>query len=178
MNFQYDYDSVNDYMLGYKRANQDSQFNLPMMPVDVTKPAFNSNSVSNYFQGMSGRLPDAPSPAIVPLTLGDQLKSLLKMGDGVGSGFSKAWKDMPFSDKLNAGVGAFNSAMDAISAHRAYKLGKSQLNFERDAFNRQYEAQKGLTNSQLVDRQNWRIANNPNAGYLSADDYIAKYGVK
>lgn len=87
------------------------------------------------------------------------------------------WNNMAFSSKLGFGLGTLGSALNAISAHRAYKLGKSQLNFQKDQFNRQFDAQKGLTNSQLADRQDWRNRNMPNQ-YLSTAEYMDKYGVK
>ena len=87
------------------------------------------------------------------------------------------WSNMAFSSKLGFGLGALSSALDAISAHRAYKLGKSQLNFQKEQFNRQFDAQKGLTNSQLADRQDWRNRNMPNQ-YMSTAEYLDKYGVK
>lgn len=87
------------------------------------------------------------------------------------------WSNMAFSSKLGFGLGALSSALDAISAHRAYKLGKSQLNSQKEQFNRQFEAQKGLTNSQLADRQDWRNRNMPNQ-YMSTAEYLDKYGVK
>lgn len=87
------------------------------------------------------------------------------------------WSNMAFSSKLGLGLGALSSALDAISAHRAYKLGKSQLNFQKEQFNRQFDAQKGLTNSQLADRQDWRNRNMPNQ-YMGTAEYLDKYGVK
>ena len=87
------------------------------------------------------------------------------------------WNNMAFSNKLGFGLGALSSALNAISAHRAYKLGKSQLNFQKEQFNRQFDAQKGLTNSQLADRQDWRNRNMPNQ-YMSTAEYLDKYGVK
>jgi len=87
------------------------------------------------------------------------------------------WSNMAFSSKLGFGLGALGSALDAISAHRAYKLGKSQLNSQKEQFNRQFEAQKNLTNSQLADRQDWRNRNMPNQ-YMSTAEYLDKYGVK
>ena len=87
------------------------------------------------------------------------------------------WNNMAFSSKLGFGLGALNSALNAISAHRAYKLGKSQLNSQIEQFNRQFEAQKGLINSQLYDKQEWRNRNMPNQ-YMSPSEYLDKYGVK
>lgn len=82
-----------------------------------------------------------------------------------------------FSDKLGLGIGAVNSVMSAINGHRAYSLGKRQLTAQTDQFNRQFAAQRGLVNSQLADRQDWRNRNMPNQ-YLSTADYMDKYGVK
>lgn len=112
-----------------------------------------TNSASNYFDNL-GKLPTAT----------DGLKDT-------------NWGNMPFSSKLGLGLGAVSGALDAIGAHRAYKLGKSQLNFQKDQFNRQFAAQRGLVNSQLADRQDWRNRNMPNQ-YLSTAEYMDKYGVK
>lgn len=84
---------------------------------------------------------------------------------------------MAFSSKLGFGIGAFSNALNAISAHRAYKLGKSQLNAQIEQFNRQFEAQKGLTNSQLYDRQTIRNIQYPGM-FMSPSEYLDKYGVK
>ena len=111
------------------------------------------NSASNYFDNL-GKLPTAT----------DGLKDT-------------NWSNMPFSSKLGFGIGALSSALDAIGAHRAYKLGKSQFNSQKEQFNRQFDAQKGLINSQLADRQDWRNRNMPGQ-YMSTAEYMDKYGVK
>ena len=90
-----------------------------------------------------------------------------------GTGFG----DLAFSDKALLGLGAFNSALSAINSYKANKLGRQQLAFAKDSFNRNFEAQKGITNSQLADRQSIRYKVNP-ADNMSVADYMAKYGVK
>jgi len=82
-----------------------------------------------------------------------------------------------FSDKLGLGIGAVNSILGAINGHRAYSLGKRQLTAQTDQFNRQFEAQRGLINSQLADRQDWRNRNQPGK-FASTAEYMDKYGVK
>lgn len=84
---------------------------------------------------------------------------------------------IPLTDKINAGVGVFNSALGAISAYKALKLGKDNLNFQKESFAKNFEASKGTTNAELADRQARRLSANPN-GYDSVADYMAKYGVK
>lgn len=88
---------------------------------------------------------------------------------------------MAMTDKINAGVGVFNSALDAISAYKALKLGKENLAFQKDSFNRNFEAMKGTTNAEMEDRQARRVrydAQNGLNNSLSVSEYMAKYGVK
>ena len=113
----------------------------------------------------------------VATSTSNYLDNLSKMPTATDGLKDTNWKNMPFSSKLGFGLGALSSALDAISAHRAYKLGKSQLNFQKEQFNRQFEAQKGLTNSQLYDRQTIRNIENPGM-FMSASEYLDKYGVK
>ena len=58
-----------------------------------------------------------------------------------------------------------------------YGLAKDQLAFQKESFNKQYDANRTLTNSRLEDRQKARVASNPGA-YESVGDYMAKWGVK
>lgn len=90
-----------------------------------------------------------------------------------GTGFG----DLAFSDKALLGLGALNSALSAINSYKANKLGRQQLAFAKDSFNRNFEAQKGVTNSQLADRQSIRYKVNP-ADNMPVADYMAQYGVK
>lgn len=98
----------------------------------------------------------------------------LTLGAGAGGGLPK----IAMTDKINAGVGVFNSALSAISAYKALKLGKENLAFQKDSFNRNFEAMKGTTNAQLADRQAARVRNYGTGVYDSVADYMAKYGVK
>ena len=122
-------------------------------------------------------LPSGFNSGGVATSASNYFDNLSKMSTATDGLKDTNWSNMPFSSKLGFGLGALSSALDAISAHRAYKLGKSQLNFQKEQFNRQFEAQKGLTNSQLADRQDWRNRNMPNQ-YMSASEYLDKYGVK
>lgn len=58
-----------------------------------------------------------------------------------------------------------------------YNLAKDSLAFQKDSFNKQYETNKTLTNSQLEDRQKARVASNAGA-YQSVGDYMNQNGVK
>jgi len=88
---------------------------------------------------------------------------------------------IPMTDKINAGVGLFNSAVGAISAYKALKLGKENLAFQKDSFNKNFEAMKGTTNAEMEDRQARRVrydAQNGLNNHLSVSEHMAKFGVK
>ena len=55
-------------------------------------------------------------------------------------------------------------------------LAKDTLAFQKDAFSKQFENQRTLTNSELRDRQAARVAANPTA-YQSVDEYMRQNGV-
>lgn len=59
---------------------------------------------------------------------------------------------------------------------KQYGLAKDQLAFQKDSFNKQYDANRSLTNSRLEDRQARRVLENPNATGVA--EYMSKWGVK
>jgi len=153
------YNSINEYLMGslpnmvstggYIPSNQTMSF-APNQP----KSFFSSNPTQ--FDGSMNLVGDNKTFNGNPETGGGGLNS---------------------SDKLGLGIGVLNSILGAINGHRAYSLGKRQLTAQTDQFNRQFAAQRGLVNSQLADRQDWRNRNMPNQ-YLSTAEYMDKYGVK
>ena len=101
----------------------------------------------------------------------------LKLGAEAGGGSPK----IAMTDKINAGVGVFNAALGAISAYKALKLGKENLAFQKDSFNKNFEAMKRTTNAELADRQRSRVqydADNGTNSNMSVAEYMAQYGVK
>lgn len=75
-----------------------------------------------------------------------------------------------------AALGAASSLFGAWNGMEQNKLARESLNFQKEAFNRNFENQRKLTNSSLRDRQNARLGANPN-GYEATDSYLAKNGV-
>lgn len=175
-------------MLPYK-VNSVGNFlkTLETPNLSTATSVINPNTVSSHFAGMDGRLPDAPTPVTAPNGLSASLANFINRFNPMSSssttnpvadaGKDTNWSNMPFSSKLGFGLGALSGALDAIGAHRAYKLGKSQLNFQKEQFNRQFDAQKGLTNAELADRQTTRNMQNPGM-FMSTAEYMDKYGVK
>ncbi len=66
-----------------------------------------------------------------------------------------------------------SSVMSAYTGLQNFKLAEDQLNFQKDAFNKNWANQTKLTNAALRDRQAARYSANPNA-YENPDDYMAK----
>ena len=97
----------------------------------------------------------------------------LKLGAEAGGGLPK----IAMTDKINAGVGVFNAALGAISAYKALKLGKENLNFQKESFAKNFEASKNTTNAQLENAQRVQVSADP-TNAMSVADYMAKYGVK
>ena len=96
------------------------------------------------------------------------------LGSNFGGGNSFLGNMSPFQAGV-AGLGALSSAFGAFNGYKQTKLAKQQLAFQKDAFNKQWGAQRNLTNSHLEDRQKQRVARNPNA--MSVAEYMNKYGI-
>lgn len=91
------------------------------------------------------------------------------------------YKDMSTGTRVNGWgdllLGLTEGLGSAYMGMKQYGLAKEQLQFSKDAFNKNYAAQAKMTNSTLEDRQRARIAANPGA-YQSVGDYMAKNGIQ
>lgn len=91
-----------------------------------------------------------------------------------------------FGGKLGDGTsttGYVSPLLNLVSSGLAGYLGLKQLglaedslNFQKEAFNKQYAAQQTLTNNELRDRQAARVASNPTA-YQDVNSYMAANAV-
>lgn len=72
-----------------------------------------------------------------------------------------------------AALGLLQGLGSAYMGMKQYGLAKDQLQFSKDAFNKNYAAQAAMTNSNMEDRQRARVASNPGA-YQSVGDYMAQ----
>ena len=86
-----------------------------------------------------------------------------------------AWKELQPFDKFKTLLGTADSLTTAWNAHQQSKLARDTLNFNKQSFNTQWNAQRNLTNSQLEDRQQRRVQADPRN--MSVAEYMNKYGV-
>ena len=70
-------------------------------------------------------------------------------------------------------LGLLQGVGSAYMGLQQYGLAKDQLQFSKDAFNKNYAAQTKMTNASLMDRQRARVAANSGA-YQSVGDYMAQ----
>ena len=78
---------------------------------------------------------------------------------------------------LGTGMGILQGLGNAYMGMKQYGLAKEQLQFSKDAFERNFAAQRQMTNTNLQDRQRARVASNPGA-YQSVGDYMNQNGVR
>lgn len=76
---------------------------------------------------------------------------------------------------VTAGLGAAKGLADSWLAFQGLGLAQDQFDFKKDAFNRGFEAQRKLINTELEDRQRRRISASGTSpdGYRSVSDYMA-----
>ena len=137
---------------------------------------FYAPAVGQYQPGngpmLSYGLPNGMSP--------NQLSGVVSQDPGW---FSRAGffggKDSMGNTSLGWGPAMFGmgkSIFDGWMGLQQLDLAKDNLNFQKDAFSKQFENQRTLTNAELRDRQAARVASNPTA-YQSVDDYMKEHGV-
>lgn len=180
--------SVNEYLMGalpnlintggYTPSNQSMSFALNQPKLYApTNPAQFEGSMNL----VGGTVPYGQmnfQPPTTDLSVGGADKGLMR---SMMASDANPVKGIAMTDKINTGVGLFNSAVGAISAYKALKLGKENLAFQKDSFNKNFAAMKGTTNAEMEDRQARRVrydAQNGLNNSLSVADYMAKYGVK
>lgn len=73
-------------------------------------------------------------------------------------------------------LGAFSGLANTFMGMKQYGLAKDMFKRNKEEFERNYAAQRTLTNAELEDRQRARVASNP-GGYVSVGEYMKKNGV-
>lgn len=128
---------------------------------------FNSGGVvpTNQFSGMADWNLGAQNQ--MSNTIGSDLQSQFAGG---GSGGMTLGEGLGVANTVLGGVQALGNAWLGF---QQLKLGKENLAFQKDAFNKNYANQVRTTNTALLDRQKARYAANPDA-YQKPDDYLSQ----
>lgn len=151
---------------------------------------------SNPTEYLTTETPQMFGNATSPMDWTQSASSQLGSGGFTGAGLTAApqqsWQDFLFGNKNNpTGIQTMGAAspiiqgmsglMNGFMAMKQYGLSKDIFNNNKQQFERNFGAQKGITNSQLSDRQDRRNADaraNGMTGTTSTADYMSKWGVK
>lgn len=162
-----------------------------------------TGNVGNYANmGMYGQTPSSLNLAdiVKPRNLVGNSASLLNGGSGTPFGFTPGagapgFMDSDFMKNMlgykaadgtqhmgwgGMALGAGQALFGAWDGMRNYNLQKDQLAFSKDAFAKNWDAQRKTTNSQLQDRQQARLASREGASsnpYQSVGDYMKQNGI-
>lgn len=83
---------------------------------------------------------------------------------------------MSYAEKGSALLGGVKGVFDVYNTYKTNKLANKQFEFEKDSFNRNFDASAKTTNAALADRQAARYKRDPST-FASVNDYMKKYGV-
>lgn len=80
----------------------------------------------------------------------------------------------------NLALGTAQAGLGAYLGMKQYGLAKKAFEHQKDAWNKEYEVNKNLTNERLETRQNRRIAESGVTGMQHQDtaSFMSRYGVK
>lgn len=95
------------------------------------------------------------------------------------AGAGKSFKNLGFDKKVGTFLDTANTLYGMYYGHQQMKLAKQQLAHNKMESERNYQAQRKITNSQFEDRQKRRVeeAQANGRSTTSVADYMAKYGV-
>lgn len=140
--------------------------------------AMNPLTSLSFGQGGMGQMPPTALnvPSLYGSNLADDMKpnafgATVKPMEGSTPGF---WNN--YGGMITSGVSA---AADLVGAYQGYKqlgLARDSLNFQKDAFNKEYEMSKRGINDQLEQRQRNRVGTNPSRN-MPVEEYMKQYGV-
>lgn len=128
-------------------------------------PGYTATTPTTQIPGTSLNLPD----------IGEALRARAMEKPGIFDGLGKTWNSLSGFEKIGSVLGTANAVFNGYNAYKQNKIARDTLNFQKDQYAKQYEAQRKMTNSQLEDRQRSRVWTNPNQ--TSVHDYMQKYGV-
>lgn len=94
-------------------------------------------------------------------------------------GVAKSFGNLGFDQKAGTVLGTLGTVYGMYNTRQQMKLAKEQLAYNKAESERNYQAQRRMTNSQLEDRQKRRVeeAQANRRTTTSVNDYMNKYGL-
>ena len=105
--------------------------------------------------------------------------SVITRGAQTADGVAKSFGNLGFDQKVGTALGGLGTVYGMYNARQQMKLAKDQLAHNKAESERNYQAQRKMTNSQLEDRQKRRVEEAQANGRTttSVNDYMNKYGL-
>lgn len=130
---------------------------------DYTIPSNVPPYIANYMERVGWTNPD----------------SLINRTRDEFSGARNGFRGLGFDKKASTLIGGLGTIYGMYNAHQQMKLAKQQLAHNKMESERNYQAQRKMTNSQLEDRQKRRVeeAQANGRSTTSVADYMAKYAI-
>lgn len=123
-------------------------------------------------------LPEKYQAVAKRMGLGNPDSTLTKTAQ-TADGVAKSFGELGFDQKAGTVLGTLGTVYGMYNAHQQMKLAKDQLAYNKVESERNYQAQRKMTNSQLEDRQKRRVEEAQANGRTTASvsDYMNKYGL-
>ena len=156
-------------------------FNSMGLPITNTKQyeslfSFGTpNNTAAYGDGVNLHRSLGGIPQTSPLDLGTNPFGIA--GSTVEANPQTSWMDSLFGEKGKTALGGIGMLGNLYMGMQNYGLAKDAFNLQKENYERNYQAQRQLTNSRIEDRQRARVAANPTA-YESVDSYMDRNRVQ
>ena len=151
---------------------------VPNLPLNLPSTNMDYSSLGNF--GNIGHSPTDFSlkTGTLPTQIGDVTTTAVRPNFLSWDSFwgGKNADGTAFNGWGNTAFNTLQGLGNAFMNMKAYGLAKDQLAFSKAAFEKNFAAQRAMTNTRLADRQNARLAANPNA-YQSVGEYMAQNGI-
>lgn len=123
-------------------------------------------------------LPEKYHPVAQGIGFGNPDSALTKATQ-TADGVTKSFGNLGFDQKAGTALGTLGTVYGMYNARQQMKLAKDQLAHNKAESERNYQAQRRMTNSQLEDRQKRRVEEAQANGRTttSVNDYMNKYGL-
>lgn len=169
-----DYDNINQIFTNEYTNDIYNQY-----PMQSNDPILNTNLdyADNPLLGSESDMVNpvvlVPTTNIVTGTAAQSATPSSKFGDSMGN----AWGGMTGKQKFDTIGSALKGIYGIYNSQQQIKNAKDTLNFNKQAWQKNYDAQAKMTNSQLADRQARRYYED-SKNTQSVNDYMKQYGVK
>ncbi len=132
----------------------------------------------NFGSSTMGQMPQTTLnvPSLYGSSMANDMKpnALGATVDPLGGAKPGFWNN--YGNLVTSGLQSAAMLVGAYNGNKQVGIMRDNLNFQKDAFNKEYEMSKRGINDQLEQRQRNRVGTNPSRN-MPVEEYMQKYGV-